>query len=178
MSLTREDLLEFSKATGLVITLIEDDSSDTTEVKILHLADPVQATGSIPTPEGLEMKVKGNKVWVASDDIDKMLAGCKKENGKLVYKGNMHLDVSKPLGRTNNAGEYEIFKPARIWLTSTKFSRGGSALRQTSRTKLQDVIKNMWSGGKVIDLTADTTANVAKKPEAEVVAGTADVKKN
>lgn len=158
--LKKEDLLEFSKNVELVITLVEDDSSDRTEVKILHLANPITATGSIPTAEGLEMKVTSNKVYVASDDIEAFLDNAEKKDGAIRYKGQMHLDVSKPNGRRNaQTGEFEITKPAKVWLTKTKFSRSGGELRQTAQQSLQGLISKMFAG-KALDLTAATTAPV------------------
>lgn len=156
-----QDLLKrFSKSTELIIKLIEDDSSDNTQVKILHLVQDVNAVGSIPTPEGGEMKVKGAKVYVAADDIEKLLGGCVEKDGVLIYNGPMHLDVSKPQGRNVN-GAFTITRPAKIWVTSTKFSRRGGELRQKQTTNLSDMVNKMFAGGKTFDLGAETTAPAA-----------------
>lgn len=170
----KQDLLSrFSKQTELIITLIEDDSSgdgtdgNGTQVKILHLESAVQAVGSIPTSEGQEMKVQGKKVYVAQDDIDRCLEKCEEKDGLLVYKGDMHLDVSKPSGRTVN-GQFQVTKPAKIWLTSTKFSRRGNQLRTAQGQNLSSVVNKMFGGGKVFDLASETaTAAGADAPKAE-----------
>jgi hypothetical protein len=160
MAIKREDLLKFSKSVELAITLIEDDSSggqDGTEVKILHLAAPVNAVGSIPTSEGHEMKVTGNKVHVAADNIEEMLKNLEEKDGQLLYKGPMHLDVSKPSGREVN-GQFTITKPAKIWLTATKFSRGGNALRQKQGQSLNTLVSKMFAGGATYNLAAESVA--------------------
>jgi len=185
MAMKKEDLLKFSKSTELAIKLIEDDSSggtaDTegTEVKILHLVKEVLAVGSNPTPDGGEMRVKGTKVYVASDNIDEMLKDLVEQDGILVYKGPMHLDVSKPSGRVNaQSGQFEVTKPAKIWLTKTKFSRNGGQLRNQQREKLSSFTSTFFGKG-IIDLTAETatastdtnTSNDGAKVEPEVVVG-------
>lgn len=178
----KKDLLSrFSKQTELVVKLIEDDSSgdgtdgNGTQVKILHLEKPVQAVGSIPTGDGTEMKVQGTKVNVAQDDIDRFFEGCEEKDGVLVYKGDMHLDVSKPSGRTVN-GQFTVTKPAKIWLTSTKFSRRGNQLRQGQQQNLSSVVSKMFQGGKVFDLASETATAAGdnagggnQKTEPEVV---------
>ena len=171
MALKKEDLLKFSKNTELAIKLIEDDSSEKTTVKILHLVAAVQAVGSIPTSEGGEMRVQGAKVYVASDDIDKMLEDCNEKDGIIVYKGQMHLDVSKPNGRMVN-GQFVITKPAKIWLTGTKFARGGGQLRQDQANNLNGFIGKMFNGGKVLDLATEsaTAGNAANAGGPTVVA--------
>jgi hypothetical protein len=185
----KKDLLaRFGKSTELAIKLIEDDSSGDgtdggTQVKILHLVQPVNAVGSIPTPDGTEMKASGAKVYVAQDDIDKMLENVDEKDGILIYKGDMHLDVSKPGGRTVN-GQFVITKPAKIWLTSVKFSRRGGQLRTSQTNNLGDMINKMFSGGKTLDLTAETTtatgasdnkdAGDGKTPPTVVANGTKD----
>jgi len=161
--LNKEDLLKFTKNVELAVTLVEDDSSDRTEVKVLHLANPVSATGSIPTSEGLEMKATSNKVYVAADDIAEFLKDAESKDGAIVYKGQMHLDVSKPAGRRDANGDYVITKPAKIWLTKTKFSRSGGALRTESQTSLNNLINKMFSG-KGLDLTSEETAKKADEP--------------
>jgi hypothetical protein len=181
MAFKKEDLLKFSKSTELGIKLIEDDSSagsdgnEGTEVKILHLTKEIQAVGSIPTPDGGEMKAKGTKVYVADSNIEEMLKDLTEVDGVLVYKGPMHLDVSKPSGRTVN-GQFTITKPAKIWLTKTKYSRSGGQLRQAQTNNINNLINKMFAGGAVLDLAAesatasgDTTATGEKK-EPEVVA--------
>lgn len=160
MALKKEDLLKFSKRVEFGVKLIEDDSSggeNGTEVKILHLANTITAEGSIPTPEGGVMKVTGNKIYVAADNIDKMLEGMEEKDGVLVYTGDMHLDVSKPKGRMQN-GTMVITTPAKIWLTKTKFSRSGGNLATQQRASLGDVINKLFSGGKTLDLTAETAS--------------------
>lgn len=153
----KEDLLQFTRATELVITQVDDESSDQTEVKILRLAQPITATGSNPTPTGGKMQLISNEVWVAADDIDEFLQGAVVENGQLKYKGPMHLDVSKPNGRTNANGEYVITKPAKVWLTKVKFSRSGGQLRTKAATSLDGLIANMFAG-KPLDLTSPDNA--------------------
>ena len=177
MAFKKEDLLKYSKSTELAIKLIEDDSSggdSGTEVKILHLTKEINAVGSIPTADGTEMKVKGSKINVAADNIDAMLEGLTEQDGILIYKGPMHLDVSKPNGRMVN-GQFVVTKPAKIWLTATKFSRGGAALRTNQTNNLNSLVSKMFGGG-VVDLAtettstaADTTGVAAGKVEPEVV---------
>jgi hypothetical protein len=164
----KQDLLSrFSKSTELAITLIEDDSSEGTQVKILHLAAPVNAVGSNPTSEGHEMKVTGGKVNVAAEDIDKFLENVKEQDNILLYKGPMHLDVSKPSGRMVN-GQYTITKPAKIWLTATKFSKRGNKLRQEQTQNFQSLVNKMFAGGKTFDLASETaSANLEKELNAE-----------
>lgn len=178
--LKKEDLLQFTKNVELVITLVEDDSSDKTEVKILHLANPVTATGSIPTSEGLEMKATSNKVYVAADDIAKFLQDAESKDGAIHYKGQMHLDVSKPSGRRDANGDYVITKPAKVWLTGTKFSRSGGTLRTESQQSLNTLINNMFKGKEALNLTTEQTAakpadnagGAANKQKAEPVVKT------
>lgn len=164
MAIKREDLLKFSKSVELAVTLIEDDSSggeNGNEVKILHLANDVTAVSSLPTSEGKEMKLKGNKVYVGSDNIDEFLKDCVEQDNVLIYKGPMHLDVSKPGGRMVN-GVFQVTKAAKIWLTKTKFSRFGGSSRQDQQKGLSNMINTMFSGG-VVELTA-ATAMVATTP--------------
>lgn len=178
MAFTRENLQKFIKSTGLVIDVIEDDSSADTEVKILFLANPVNAVGSNPTPEGKEMRVTGSKVYVAAEDIDKMLEGLTEKDGKLVYNGSMHLDVSKPKVRTVN-GQAQVTAAAKIWLTATKFNRRGAALQTKQRNDLSSVINSFFGNG-VVDLAAETVTTAVvggeegkadpKKGKPEVVA--------
>jgi hypothetical protein len=173
--LTREDLLKFSKVTELAIRQIVDDSSGGdggTEVKELHLTQKITATGSIPTPDGGPMTVTHNVVYVAADNIDAFLKDVEEKDGILVYKGTMHLDVSKPSGRTNSAGQFTITKPAKIWLTATKFSRGGAALRTAQTQNLNTMINTMFKGGATLDLGVETTGttNAGEQKEPTVVA--------
>lgn len=156
MAFTREDLKKFTKSTGLVISVIEDDSSADTEVKILLLAEPVNAVGSNPTPDGKEMRVTGSKVYVAAEDVEKMLDGLTEQDGKLVYNGPMHLDVSKPKIRTVN-GQAQITAAAKIWLTATKFSRRGAALQTQQRNDLGTIVNNFFGNG-VVNLAAESVA--------------------
>lgn len=162
----KKDLLaRFAKSTELAIKLIEDDSSGDgtdggTQVKILHLVQPVNAVGSIPTPDGSPMKATNSLVYVAQDDIDKMLENVEEKDGILVYKGDMHLDVSKPGGRMVQ-GQFVITKPAKIWLTSIKFSRRGGQLRTSQTNNLGDMINKMFSGGKTVDLSVEASAKPA-----------------
>lgn len=158
--LNKEDLLKFTKNVELRVVQIEDDSSDRTEVKILHLENAITATGSIPTPEGKEMKVISNKLYIAADDIEEFLKDAESKDGAIVYKGSMHLDVSKPQGRNDANGDYVITKPAKVWLTKTKFSRSGGNLRAKAQTSLSTLINNMFSS-KPLDLTVDAAANTA-----------------
>lgn len=176
MAFTRENLQRFIKSTGLVISVIEDDSSADTEVKILFLAEPVNAVGSNPTPEGKEMRVSGSKVYVAAEDIDKMLEGLTEKDGKLVYNGSMHLDVSKPKIRNVN-GVPTVTAAAKIWLTSTKFSRRGAALQQQQRNDLSNVINKFFAGGTV-DLAAETVVTAEAEPAKEEVKAKPEVVAN
>lgn len=160
----KADLLaRFGKFTTLIIDKIEDDSSDTTQVKILNLVEAVTATGSNPTPGGLVMSARSSQVYVAADDIDKMLEQCEEKDGKLVYRGQMHLDVSKPATRTVN-GQTIVTKPSKIWLTATKFSRRGGELRQNQSNNLNSLIDKMFAGGAAKPL--DLAAEAAKATEA------------
>lgn len=156
MAFTRDDLKKFIKSTGLVINGIEDDSSADTEVKILLLAEPVNAVGSNPTGDGKEMRVSGSKVYVAAEDVEKMLDGLSEQDGKLVYNGPMHLDVSKPKIRNVN-GTPTITAAAKIWLTATKFSRRGAALQTQQRNDLGTMINNFFGNG-VVNLAAESIA--------------------
>lgn len=174
--LKKEDLLQFSKNVELVINLVEDDSSDRTEVKVLHLVNPVTASGSIPTSEGLEMKATSNKVYVAADDITEFLNDAESKDGAIHYKGQMHLDVSKPAGRRDANGDYVITKPAKIWLTKTKFSRSGGQLRTDSQQSLNTLINKMFSG-KPLDLTAPENAAVVANAAAGGAGGGTGTKK-
>lgn len=170
--ITRDDLLRFSKPTTFVIDRIEDDSSERTEVKIFHLTEAVSATGSIPTSEGHDMKALSTKVYVAQTDIDVALENISEKDGKLVYEGLMHLDVSKPGGRVDGNGDFVVTKPAKIWLTSTKFSRGGASLRTDRLTSLNSIINDMFKGGKAVEVgveAAKPTVNATVKPAAEAV---------
>ena len=159
MALKKEDLLKFVKQNELQIKQIEDDSSSDTEVKVLHLVNPVQAVGSNPTPDGQPMRVKSLEVYVAGENIEEMLKDCDEKDGILIYKGGMHLDVSKPSGRMVN-GQFAVTKPSKIWLTKVKFSRSGGQLRQQQQNQLGNMISNMFSGGKVLDLQSE-----AQEPE-------------
>lgn len=129
MAITNEDLLKFSKSTELVIEFIEDDSSDGTQVKILNLKNAVKAVSSLPGPNGEEMKVESKKVYVAADDIKKFMDQANIVDGTPVYKGDMHLDVSKPITRSQN-GVVTVVRMPKIWLRSVKFSRAGTNLQQ------------------------------------------------
>jgi hypothetical protein len=175
-----EDIQQFSKQTALFVTLIEDDSSGTedpdkpgTIVKILHLAESVNATGSIPTRGGQEMKVKHNKVYVAADDwaLFKKTA-TKGENG-ITYKGEMHLDVSKPKTRTGRDGKIEITSTSKIWLTAIKFSKRKGKLIGDATENLNGFMNKLFESGNVLDLSApvdtNTAAGIAVDAEPEVV---------
>ena len=170
MAIQKKDLLKFSRSTELAVKLVEDDSSENTEVKILHLVNPVTATGSVPTPDGKEMKVTAAKVYVAADNIEEMLKDTEEKDGILVYKGTMHLDVSKPSGRTQN-GEFVITKPAKIWLTKVKYSKTGGNLRKDQTNSLNDMINKMFGGSQPVNLDeAQVQAEPEGKKKPEVVA--------
>lgn len=145
MALDDKTLLKFQKSTEFAVKLIEDDSSEQTVVKVLHLVAPISAVGSIPAPGGGEMKATGAKIYVANEDWDKFKEQAEEKDGVVIYNGDMHLDVSKPNGRMVD-GEFVITKPAKIWLTSTKFSRTGGQLRREQRNGLNTMINKMFSG--------------------------------
>lgn len=173
MALKDTDLLKFVKKTEFAVKLIEDESSkaqdgSTTVVKVLHLVNAVNAEGSIPTPDGKTMKVSGNKVYVAADNYDTFLQQAEVKDDVIVYTGDMHLDVSKPSGRTVN-GEFVVTKPARIWLTATKFSRSGGQLSQQRTQNLNGLISKLFAGDKPLDLTAETGGTAAGEQKVEVV---------
>lgn len=183
MALKPESLLKFTKATEFAVKMIEDDSSGAsatnptgTTVKILHLTAPVTAVGSNPAPSGQEMRVTGVKVHVAADNWAKFLEQAEEKDGVIYYKGDMHLDVSKPDGRMVN-GQFTVTKPAKIWLTSIKFSKSGGALQQGRVNTLNNLIDNMFKGNQPLDLTVDTTGTASgpapsgeeQKPDPEVV---------
>lgn len=175
MALEEKDLLEFSKSTELFVTLIEDESSGATPnnptgtiVKVLHLQSPVNAVGSIPAPGGAEMRVSGAKVYVAADNWKKFLEAANKKDNIIHYKGDMHLDVSKPDGRTVN-GQFVITKPAKIWLTAVKFSRSGGALTTQRVNTLNNLIDGMFAGNKTFNIPTET-AVATGQAEPEVVA--------
>lgn len=156
MSFTRQDLMKFAKLVSFTILSVEDDSSDTSEVKILTLSEPVNATSSTTAgDQATVMSLRSNQVYVARENIDELLKGCVEKDGKIVYEGDMHLDVSKPSGRIIQ-GQYQVTKPSRIWLTKTKFSRLGNSSRQQQQTSFNSMITNMFGGGKVHDATQST----------------------
>ena len=103
------------------------------------------------------MSVTGSSVYVAADDIDAMLENMTDKDGVLIYKGPMHLDVSKPNGREQN-GQFVITKPAKIWLTTTKFSRRGGQLRSKQTENLNSVVNRLFAAGKTLDLSAELPA--------------------
>lgn len=168
MAIKKEDLLKFSKSVELAITAIEDDSSNDTEVKVLILSGDVTATGSIPTPDGRDMKVKGNKVYVAQENIEEMLKDTEEKDGVLVYKGPMHLDVSKPGTRTDANGNLVVTKAAKIWLTKTKFSRASAGLRTQQVNNLNGFINKLFSNG-TLDLASEANAVTPRTQEAPKV---------
>lgn len=161
-----KDLLKLSKSTKLVITKVEDDSSETTVVKILHLQDAVTAVGSVPLPNGSMPQLKTATVYVAADNIDEFLkdAVIEEVNGvpTVTYNGQMHLDVSKPKTNTNNTtGETRVTVPAKIWLTKNKFSRSGNDLRKKQSEGRNSVLTAMFGTGKIAEQgTEDLGANV------------------
>lgn len=168
-----EDIQQFSKQTALFVTLIEDDSSGTedpdkpgTVVKILYLAEPVNATGSIPTKGGQEMKVKHNKVYVAADDWAKFKKEANKTENGIEYKGDMHLDVSKPKTRTGRDGKIEITSTSKIWLTAVKFSKRKGQLITSAADNLNGFMNKLFSEGSVLDLSAPADTNAAAGPDA------------
>jgi len=171
MALKDEDIQQYSKSTELFVTLIEDDSSGTedpdkpgTVVKILHLAQAVNATGSIPTRGGQEMKVKHNKVYVAADDWKRFKEVANSVEGGISYKGDMHLDVSKPKTRQGRDGNIEVISNSKIWLTAVKFSKRSGQLRSDATTNLNGFMNKLFEGGAVLDLTAPTDTNAAAGP--------------
>lgn len=158
MAIKQEDLLQFIKATEFVVLSVEDDSSGATVnnpngtvVKILHLAQPITAVGSNPSPSGHVMKATDAKVHVAADNWTKFLEQAEVKDGTIHYKGDMHLDVSKPDGRNVN-GKLVITKPAKIWLTSVKFSRSGGQLNQSRVNNLNTMIDDMFAGNQPFNL--------------------------
>jgi len=170
MALNDEDLMQFSKSTELIVTLIEDESTGATPqnptgtvVKVLHLQAPVNAVGSIPAPGGGEMRVSGAKVYVASENWKKFLADANKKDNVIYYKGDMHLDVSKPNGRTVN-GQFVVTKPAKIWLTAIKFSKSGGALSQDRVNTLNNLIDGMFAGNKTFNLATETAGVATGAP--------------
>lgn len=167
MALQEKDLLKFIKAVEFVVTSIEDDSSGATAtnptgtvVKILHLAQPITAVGSNPTPGGQVMKATDTKIHVAADNWKKFLEQAEEKDGVIHYKGDMHLDVSKPDGRNVN-GKLVVTKPAKIWLTSVKFSRSGGQLNQSRVNNLNTMIDDMFKGNQPFDLSAQNTGTAA-----------------
>lgn len=176
--LTDESLVKWSKTTELLITQIEDDSSGTgddenpgTVVKILHLAQPVNAEGSLPTRDGHPMKVKNNKVYVAADDWEKFKKEATETDDGIVYKGTMHLDVSRPRTRTNRNGQVEVTGQSKIWLCTVKFSRRRGTLQQNGIQQTNNFMNQLFAEGKVLDLTVETPTIQPPKKEDEGGAG-------
>lgn len=166
--LNKESLLKFVTLTELAILKVEDESSENTDMYVLHLADKIGATSSIPAPNGQPMKVTDNKVFVGGENIEKFMADCTEKDGVLIYKGKMHLDVSKPSIRDVN-GEPTVTKPARIWLTAVKFSRSGGQLRNQRQQTLNNVINGLFANGNGIDLTSEIKLPEATPPVVEEV---------
>lgn len=163
MAIKKEDLLGLVKAVEFKVVKIEDDSSrdDVTgelrEVKIMTVTEAVTASSSVPF-QGKPLNMKDNRIYVAQENITAMLEGMSKnDDGTLDYKGTMFLDVSKPSGRINNrTGQYEILKPAKIWLTQVKFSKLGNTSRVAAQTGLQTAVSQLFAGG-MFDATAPIT---------------------
>lgn len=169
MAITRKDLGKLLKGTTLHIVAIEDESGEETEVKVLHLADEVKAQSSLPISTGEYMNATSNKIYVAgADNIDAFMKDTDENpDGSFTYKGGMHLDVSKPKGRTVR-GKFAITTPARVWLTKTKFSRLGGKAQEDRQENLNTVLSSIFGGGKVFAAGAATdvtTITDVKEPE-------------
>lgn len=174
-----KELQKFIKMTELKILSIEDDSSTSTKMLVLQLVQPVIATGSNPVRStGDIMRLQSNQVHVAGDDnIEEFLKDVTEgeEDGVtlLVYRGKMHLDVSKPKTRTDLAtGQTNVISNARIFLTVTKYSRLGGALQAKAVANNQNFIANFFKGGKVAEVQVTANGSVpagSQRTEAEVV---------
>jgi hypothetical protein len=176
MALQENDLKKFIKKTDLVISAVEDDSSENTQILKLTLAEKVPSIkGSNPTDQGQDMVLREvETVYIAGDDdieAFKKDADLDEASGIISYKGPMKLDVSKPNGRfVNNV--FVITKPAKAWLTSVGFNKRGAGLRSDRQSGLSAAVAKFFTDqgaaapqpqnviGSAKDLTpVDTTAN-------------------
>ena len=172
MAISRMSLKKFIKLTNLIIIDIDDQTNGDNEVLVLNLAEPVNATGSLPLPDGNPFILRDQmKVYVGKDAVEKFLAEAEElpeagPNGETIkYQGNLKLDCSKPRFANNDTNK--VIKPARIWLTTTLFSVGGQQLQRSSREEMNNKINEMFSG---ISAVVNTAANAVHAPAVNVVA--------
>lgn len=170
-----ELLKKFIKTNELIIDTVEKDDSPTQKMLKITLKRKLPSvTGSNVTPDGDPMTLKNvDVVYVATEEtIEEFVNGLDEVDGTLVYKGDLKLDVSKPAGRYNRDGEYEVTKPAKVWLTKVNFNRMGGELVQKNRDGLKSVMAKLFSAG-------ETLANLALEQETKPTpASVADKKLN
>lgn len=180
MAIERKDLLKFSRLTELAVKSVDDESSESNEVKLLVLEKPITAVGSIPAtgPNGeqIQMKMSASEVYVGADNIEDFMKNTEEKDGILLYKGPMHLDVSKPSGRMVNE-KFQITKPAKIWLTKVKFSRFGGKSRQDQQANLSTAIATMFGGGTFESAKATTDVTGEGKETVKIVDNKAEKEK-
>lgn len=150
------------------------DGEEGTVVKILHLAQPVTAEGSIPNDKGKFPAIRDNKIYVAGDDVTALALGLTENtDGTLSYKGSLKYDVSRPKYSVVR-GRTVLTAPARIWLTSVSFRRKGRQLAADNRQKVRTSIDEIYSKEGPVDMVAwmeeyekknMPTAPKAEKPE-------------
>lgn len=158
MAIEMKQLLKLAKLTKLIIKSVSDDSSEQTQVKVLHLLDDVVAVGSIPLRDTGDIpQLKGKTVHVAADNIEEFMkdAVLDEAEGIITYEGPMYLDVSKPKTRNGRNGELAVIAPAKIWLTKVKFNKSGAALQQNATTATNAFMAKFFGGGKIAEVGSE-----------------------
>jgi len=167
MAIKINDLLGFIKTTDLIVLKVEDDSSQDTQMKILHLQNEVVAVGSNTLPDGSMMRMKTKTVLIAADNIDEFMKDAEFEgdgdNRVLIYKGQMHLDISKPKTRTDaTSGSTIVTQPPRVFLTKVKFNRAGIKLRQNQVDGNRAALLTFFGGNKIAEVGTEDLGKVVE----------------
>lgn len=162
-----ELLKKFIKTSELIIDSVENDDSPTQKMLKITLKNKLASvTGSNVTPDGDPMTVKNvTTVFVATEEtIAEFVNGLEEVDNTLIYKGDLKLDVSKPAGRFDREGNFEVTKPARVWLTKVNFNRMGGELVQKNRDGLKSVMAKLFSAGETLANLALENEPPATKP--------------
>lgn len=125
----------------LTVKSMWDDSSDSTRILVLELSKPRKLVyGSL-----LDPNIKGHvkniymknvtEIRLANEMVNKFWRYAKEKNGKIVFRANCHLDISRPKGIMVN-GIFELRCHSRCWLVDIPFAKRGW------RDRLQEIFNS------------------------------------
>lgn len=156
------------KTTTFGIASVEDETGESgNQVLRVELKEDITVTGSNPLPNGADMKVTANVVFIGNDDVAAFMKGVSADGES--YTGGLKLDVAKPQGKMKN-GKFEITKKPQVWLTAIRFNKRGRSLQKETQTEATNSILALFGQPVPAAKTAQETPKVeTPAPQAELV---------